>query len=289
MTEIKKFNDTSRSWLDRIAFALTGEPKDRKEFVNIMRIAAERGLIDHDVLRMFEGVLKMQELRVRDAMIPRAQIVTIKHDMPFNEIVTIVVKSGHSRFPVIRENKDEVLGILLAKDLLAYSTSEHASHFKIDDIIRQTLFIPDSKRLSSLLREFQNQHSHLAVVVDEYGGITGLITIEDLIEQIVGEIEDEYDVDEEPLIRKADDNTYVIKALTPIADFNKYFSTNLDDTEFETIGGLVMHKLGRLPKRGEIVSIGNLDFKILRADTRRVYLLQLIEINYSEAGSSTKQ
>lgn len=276
MSDNDPANHSQRSWLNKLACALTGEPKDRNELISFIRDAAQRDLIDDDILQMFEGVLKIQELKARDSMIPRAQMVTLENDMAFNDIITTVVSSGHSRFPVIGDNKDSVLGILLAKDLLAYMAPGNATNFKVTDIIRPALFIPESKRLGSILHDFQTKRSHIAIVVDEYGCVTGLITIEDVIEQIVGEIEDEYDFDDdEPLIKQASDNTFAVKALTPIEEFNDFFNVNFADDEAETIGGLVLRELGRMPKRGEHVLINDFKFKVTRADNRRIYLLEV--------------
>jgi len=265
----------SRSWLDKISQILTGEPKDRQELVEMLRDATERRLLDPHSLGMIEGVLEVPEIRVRDIMLPRSQMIVIERNVPLEEIVTTVIRYGHSRFPVIGENKDEVLGILLAKDLLAYGYNRKEIPFKIDDILRTAVFIPESKRLDVLLQEFRATRNHMAVVVDEYGGVTGLVTIENVIEQIVGEIEDEYDVEDDQLIKKLSEHTYSIHALTPIEEFNKYFKAHLQEKDLETVGGLVMRGFGRLPKRGETVNISSYHFKILRADKRRVHLLQM--------------
>jgi magnesium and cobalt transporter len=191
------------------------------------------------------------------------------------DLLRIIVNSGHSRFPVIGDNPDEVVGILLAKDLLLYAFERKSEQFNLRDVLRPAVFIPESKRLNVLLKEFRSSRNHMAIVVDEYGGISGMVTIEDVLEQIVGEIEDEHDVEEEDTIRRHSQMHYTIKALTPIEDFNEYFGTQLEDDEFDTIGGLVVHQIGHLPKRGERIVIGNLLFKILRADNRRVHMLQL--------------
>ncbi len=264
-----------KSWLKKLTLLLTGEPKNRNELFEILKDAANRHLIDNDTFCMFEGVLNVQELRVKDVMFPRSQMVFIDHQSPFPFIVSKVVKSGHSRFPVIGDNKDEIIGILLAKDLLAYSSFENENFFNIQDILRPAVFIPENKRLDSLLQDFQNKRSHMAIVVDEYGSMAGLITIEDVLEQIVGNIEDEFDIDHNPLIKKHHDDTFTIKALTTIEEFNDFFNSYLDDNNVETIGGLVVKCLGHLPKYGEFIKIKGYCFKVLMTDHRRIYLLQL--------------
>ena len=267
-------SNTSKNWLGKIVSILTREPKNRQELLELMEDAAERNLIDDEILYMLEGVLRVQELRVRDIMIPRMHMSIITIDMPWKEIISTVVNSGHSRFPVVRENKDEVLGILLAKDLLAYNTHESIEQFNIHNILRPAVFIPENKQLNNLLQDFQGKRNHMAVVVDEYGGVTGLITIEDVLEQIVGSIEDEYDIDNEPTIKQNKDNTYTIKAITTIEEFNRFFDVNLEGKGSETIGGLITRYIEHLPKRGEIIQIGKFEFKVLKADNRRIYLVQ---------------
>lgn len=272
--------DTSqhRSWLEKIGQVLAGEPRDREELVEVLRDAAERSLLDPNSLGMIEGILQVPELRVRDVMIPRSQMVVIEQDMSLTQILPIVTTTVHSRFPVIGENKDEILGILLAKDLLAYAFNEK-DNFTIHSILRPAVFIPESKRLDVLLQEFRVNRNHMAIVVDEYGGITGLVTIEDVLEQIVGDIEDETDTIDDSNIKKYTENAYTIKALTPIDEFNEYFNAKFDDKDVDTIGGLVTREFGRLPKRSEIIDIKGYSFKILRADNRRVYLLQVTFTN----------
>lgn len=267
---------STRSWLEKLGQVLAGEPRDRHELIEIIRDAAERRLLDLNSLGMIEGILQVPELRVRDIMIPRSQMIVIEQNMPLDQILPIVITTVHSRFPVIGENKDEVLGILLAKDLLAYAFGNKLKPFNIRDVLRAAIFVPESKRLDVLLQEFRRNRNHMAIVVDEYGGITGLVTIEDVLEQIVGDIEDEYDTDDDQLIKKYSENTYTVKALTPIEEFNEFFHTELDDKEVDTIGGLLAREFGRLPKRGESIEIDEHRFKVLRADNRRVHLLQVI-------------
>lgn len=269
---------SQRSWLEKIGQILAGEPRDRNELIEILRDAAERRLLDLNALGMIEGILQVPELRVRDIMIPRSHMVVIEQEMPLDQILPTVITTIHSRFPVIGENKDEILGILLAKDLLSYTFDNLEKPFNIREILRPAVFVPESKRLDVLLQEFRRNRNHMAVVVDEYGGVTGLVTIEDVLEQIVGDIEDEYDTDDDQLIKKYNKNTYAIKALTPIEDFNDYFSATLEDKELDTIGGLVTREFGHLPKRGETVEISGYRFKVLRADSRRLHLLQVIPL-----------
>jgi magnesium and cobalt transporter len=263
-----------RSWLERLGQALAGEPKDRQELIELLRDAQRRNLLDADALSMIESVLQVSELQVRDIMIPRAQMVVVNRDDTPAEILAVIVESGHSRFPVIGENRDEVVGILLAKDLLRYRL-DAGQQFDIRDMLRPAVFIPESKRLNVLLNEFRASRNHMAIVVDEYGGVAGMVTIEDVLEQIVGDIADEHDIEEGSFIRRRNDTVYIIKALTPVEDFNAYFGTGFSDEEFDTIGGLVTHAFGHLPKRGETVTLSQLRFKVLRADSRRVQLLEL--------------
>lgn len=263
-----------RSWLERLGQALAGEPKDRQQLIDLLRDAQRRNLLDADALGMIESVLQVSELQVRDIMIPRAQMVVVNRDDTPAEILTVIIESGHSRFPVIGENRDEVVGILLAKDLLRYRLDE-AQRFDIREMLRPAVFIPESKRLNVLLNEFRASRNHMAIVVDEYGGVAGMVTIEDVLEQIVGDITDEHDIEEGSFIRRRSETVYVVKALTPVEDFNEYFGTGFSDEEFDTIGGLVTHAFGHLPKRGESVTLSQLRFKVLRADSRRVQLLEL--------------
>ncbi|MEJ2554259.1 MAG: transporter associated domain-containing protein [Gammaproteobacteria bacterium] len=278
MTVERTNNGTSsRSWLERLSFALLGEPKDREQLVELLRDAQQRELLDPEALTMIEGVLQVAEIQVRDIMVPRAQMAVVERDASLEEILPVVIESAHSRFPVIGDNRDEVVGILLAKDLLAYYGQDKARNFNVRDILRPAVFIPESKRLNVLLKEFRASRNHMAIVVDEYGGVAGLVTIEDVLEQIVGEIVDEHDIEEDTYIKRHNDNVYAVKALTPIEEFNDYFYANFSDEEFDTIGGLVMHRFGRLPRRGEVISIDRFRFKVLNADSRRIHLLQVTE------------
>lgn len=266
-----------RSFLGRWANVLKKEPKNKVELVSCLRKVAESQVIDSNALGMLEGVLQIPEVRVREIMIPRSQMIVVEKDMVLQEILSVVLKTVHSRFPVIGESKDEVLGILLAKDLLPFGFPDVQTiqPFHLQSILRPVSFIPESKRLDILLQEFRTSRNHMAVVVDEYGGITGLVTIEDVLEQIVGNIEDEYDTDDDKLIRKYENNSFLVRALTPVETFNDQFNTEFDDNTIDTIGGLVMRAFGYLPKKGEVTVIAGYEFKVLRADRRRIYLLQV--------------
>jgi magnesium and cobalt transporter len=266
---------SGRSWVTRIKQAFTQVPSDTEQLLGMLRAVEPKGLFDSDALAMIEGVLQVDDMQVRDIMIPRSQVVVLARDASPDVLLRTIVESGHSRFPVIGESRDEVVGILLAKDLLLYAFERTDGRLNVRDLLRPAIFIPESKRLNVLLKEFRSSRNHMAIVVDEYGGVAGMVTIEDVLEQIVGEIEDEHDVEEEDTIRKHSEVHYTIKALTPVEDFNDYFKLSFSDEEFDTIGGLVVHQIGHLPKRGERVVIGNLLFKILRADSRRVHMLQL--------------
>ena len=264
----------SRSWLVRLSSAFSGgEPRNREELLEVLSEAHQREIIDADTFSMVEGAFEVSEAQVRDAMIPRGQMVVIPLEASLAEILPIIVESGHSRFPVVKDDKDEVVGILLAKDLLRFYVD--GREFDLTSTIRPAVFIPESKRLSVLLKEFRSSRNHMAIVVDEYGGVAGLITIEDVLEEIVGEIDDEHDEDEIEYIVKQSDGRYTVNALTPIEDFNEYFGTDFSEQDFDTIGGLLTGELGRLPERGETVALGQMAFNVLRADSRRLHLLGL--------------
>jgi magnesium and cobalt transporter len=263
------------SWLTRLRQWLLRMPADNEQLLELLRSVQKNNLIDADGLAMIEGVLGVDDMQVRDIMIPRTQVVMLERDASQDVLLRTIVQCGHSRFPVIGDGRDEVIGILLAKDLLLYAYERVDGRLNVRDILRPAIFVPESKRLNVLLKEFRSSRNHMAIVVDEYGGVAGMVTIEDVLEQIVGEIEDEHDVEEEDTIRKHSEMHYTVKALTPVEDFNEYFDMALPDDEFDTIGGLVVHQIGHLPRRGERVVIGNLLFKVLRADSRRVHMLQL--------------
>lgn len=264
-----------RSWLERLSKALLREPQDREQLVTLLRDAEQRHLLNSHALAMIEGVLQISDMRVSDIMIPRSQMVVVHEDAEPNEFLPGLIDSAHSRFPVIGDSRDEVVGILLAKDLLNYCSSKDFEQFSLRELLRPAIFVPESKRLDILLQEFRFNHNHLAIVVDEYGGVAGLVTIEDILEQIVGDIEDEYDVPDDLEIKKHNESTYIIKALLSIEDFNQYFQTNFSTTEFDTIGGLVTKAFGHLPKRGEMIVIDKIRFKVLHADNRRIRSLRL--------------
>ncbi len=262
-----------RSWFERLSDLLIREPKDREQLMEVLRDAEERDILSAEMLGMIESVVQVSEMHVREVMVPKTQMIVIEHDSPFETILPLVIESGHSRFPVVEDG--DVIGILLAKDLLKYCFHKNTQDFSIRDMLRVAVFTPQSKRLDILLREFRVNRNHIAIVIDEYGHVAGLITIEDVLEQIVGSIEDEYDTDEEDDIKKHADGTYTVKAATPIDDFNEYFDSDLSDEEFDTIGGLVLKGFGHFPKRGETIKLSQFRFKVLHSDTRRIHLLEL--------------
>ena len=267
-----------RSLLERLSALLMRAPEDRGELLNLLHSAYEKDLLDADALSMIEGVMQVSEMQVRDIMVPRAQMDLIDIDDTPDRFIPHVIATAHSRFPVIDRDRDDVIGILLAKDLLRYYAGEE--EFNVRDMLRPAVFVPESKRLNVLLREFRANRNHMAIVVDEYGGVAGLVTIEDVLEQIVGEIEDEYDLDEtEDNVLQEGPNRWRVKAPTEIAAFNETIGTAFSDEEFDTVGGLVLHGFGRLPKRGESVTIEGLRFTVLRADSRRLHLLSVQKLS----------
>ena len=263
------------TWLDNLRQSLTASPKDRNELSDILRKSQQEHILDADALAMIEGVMEVSEMQVRDIMIPRANMVIVERDHTLLQIMPVITASAHSRFPVVGDNKDEIIGILLAKDLLTYFINDKTDSFNVRDIIRPAVFIPESKRLNVLLKEFRANRNHMAIVVDEYGGANGLVTIEDVLEQIVGDIEDEHDIEEGTDIMKHSNTHYTIKARTSISDFNEYFNTHHSDEEFDTLGGLLLREFSHLPKRGETINIERFHFRILHADSRRIHLIQL--------------
>ncbi|MBX3686636.1 MAG: CBS domain-containing protein [Rhodocyclaceae bacterium] len=264
------------SLLDRLSSFLSREPEDRDELLALLHSAYERSLLDGDALSIIEGALQVSDMQVREVMIPRAQMDIVHVDDAMDSIVEFSVGTAHSRFPVVGENKDDVIGILLAKDLLRFFAGKE---FDLRDMLRPAVFVPESKRLNVLLREFRISRNHMAIVVDEYGGVSGLVTIEDVLEQIVGDIEDEYDFDEaEDNIRLDQAGRYRVKATTEIEDFNEAFGCGFSDEEVDTVGGLVIRQLGRLPKRGEIIPLEGFRVQVLRADSRRVHTLLVEKI-----------
>ena len=263
-----------RSLMERLSSLLLREPEDRDQLVELLHSALERQLLDGDALSMIEGVMQVSEMQVRDVMIPRSQMDMIDvADEPV-DFIPNVIETAHSRFPVFENSRDNVIGILLAKDLLHYYA--HADEFDVRDMLRPAVFVPESKRLNVLLRDFKANRNHIAIVVDEYGGVAGLVTIEDVLEQIVGDIEDEFDFDEtEDNILPDKSGRYRVKAVTEIADFNEHFAANFTDEDFDTIGGLVVNHFGRVPKRGEAVVFDGFRFQVLRADSRKIHTLMV--------------
>lgn len=260
-----------QSFMSRIKMLLSAKPQNHEQLIWFLRHAEQHNVIDSDALGMIEGVLQVSEMRARDIMIPRAQMATINAQIDFSTIMQKIIESGHSRFPVEGEHQDEIIGVLLAKDVLNAKENE----FNLHNLLRPVIFVPESKRLNALLKEFRQTHNHIAIVADEYGGIAGLATIEDVLEQIVGDIEDEYDLDKEHYIKKHSDQQYILKATTPIEVFNQYFSTHYSSEEVDTIAGLVNQHFDYLPKRNESIKVDGFTFTILRADRRRVHLLSL--------------
>jgi len=271
----RKRKKNRQSLLKRFNQMLSRGPRNREQLVQQLRASKQRKLLDAQALKMIEGVLQISDRHVRDIMIPRAKITVISDTTSLPELLPIVIDSGHSRFPVIGNSNKEVIGLLLAKDLLKYNPLVHQDTFNIRDIIRPAVFIPESKRLDSLLEEFQHKHYHMAIVVDEYGAVSGLVTIEDVLEEIVGEIEDEYDDNEEIFVQKQTEHQFLVKALMPIEAFNHYFSCDFTTEQFDTIGGFIANRFGYLPKRGASISLAPLHFKVLRADNRQIRLLQV--------------
>lgn len=265
-----------RSWLDKLLHAFSAEPKSRDELLEIIKDAADNQLLDQEALSIIEGALDVSSLQAREIMVPRSHIVAIRLDDSPQEYLPQLIESGHSRFPVIGENIDDIKGILLAKDLLPLAL-KGTDNFNLETILRPATIIPESKRVNVLLREFRENRYHMALVMDEYGGITGLLTIEDILEEIVGEIEDETDEQEEAtdFIKRVSENDYIIKALTPIENFNEFFNKELSDEDFDTIGGILMQEFGHLPKRNEVVQMADMQFRVLYADNRQIHLLRL--------------
>jgi len=270
------------SLLERLSSLLLREPEDREQLIELLHSAFERRLLDAEALSMIEGVLQVSETQVRDVMIPRSQMDMLDVAESPEKFIPYVIETAHSRFPVYEDNRDNVIGILLAKDLLRFYAEEE---FNVREMLRPAVFVPESKRLNVLLKEFRANRNHIAIVVDEYGGVAGLVTIEDVIEQIVGDIEDEYDFDEtEDNILVDRSGRYRVKAVTEVGDFNTYFHTQFSDEDYDTVGGLVVARFGRLPKRGESIVIDNFTFQVLRADSRKIHSL-LVE-KPAEAGAA---
>jgi magnesium and cobalt transporter len=290
--------DRQQSWLKKftsriLSKPLLSKPEDREHLAALLRNAEKHNLLDADALAMIEGVLNVSDMQVREVMVPRSQMIVIREDESPEVFLPVMVESAHSRFPVIGDNRDEVEGIILAKDVLAYfgeqdmgNREKSESKFNLRNLLRPAVVVPESKRLNVLLKDFRANRNHMAIVVDEYGGVAGLVTIEDVLEQIVGDIEDDHDFDVDVFIVRHSDKKFTLKALTPIDDFNEYFETDFSDDEFDTVGGLLMNKFGRLPKRGESADLDQFQFTVLRADSRRIHLLQL-SINPEQSSEET--
>lgn len=273
-------------WWSRLFAGRDDDADGRRQIGQFLDECRHRGLLAADEYTMLQGVLEVSETQVRDIMIPRSHMVVLPSDEPVEGLLKTIVESGHSRFPVIGDDRDQVIGILLAKDLLRHFV-ENAGALEIGELLRSAVFIPESKRLNTLLTEFRESNNHMAIVVDEYGGVSGLATIEDVIEQIVGDIDDEHDPEEEEHIQPQGDGRFVVLALTRIEEFNDYFAVELSDEEYDTVGGLVMHELGRLPRRGEQLRFGGFRFRVVRSDRRRIHALEVtrLETDGADAGA----
>ena len=275
-------NDTGRSgWWQRLVQGRAGDVRTRDEIAEFLAGFRERNVIGADEFAMLQGVLKVADTQVRDIMVPRSQMIVVAKDQTAEEVLKVITDSNHSRFPVIGDDKDEVVGIVLAKDVLKHFIV-NKSPFDLQNFLRPVVFIPESKRLNTLLTEFREGRNHMAIVVDEYGGVSGLATIEDVLEQIVGDIDDELDPEEASSIQPQDNGKYVVAALTRIDEFNEFFRTELSDAEYDTVGGLVMHELGRLPRRNETLDFAGLRFKVLRGDRRRLHALEVARLPQAE-------
>jgi magnesium and cobalt transporter len=264
-----------KTWLDKLVQAFVHEPKNRQELLELLREAHANEVLDIEALSIIEGALQVSDMQVRDIMIPRSQMITIRSSQAPREFLPDVIEAAHSRFPVTGESLDDVLGILLAKDLLPLLLEDNTDRFNIKEILRPATCVPESKRLNVLLKEFRATRNHMAIVIDEYGGVSGLVTIEDVLEQIVGDIEDEHDIDEDSQIKPLHNGDFLVKGLTPIEDFNEHFGTEFPDEEFDTVGGLVMNAFGHLPRRNEVVELDGFRVRVLNADSRRVHLLRV--------------
>ncbi len=264
--------------MQKITALFSSKPADRHDLIELLRESETRNLLDYDALTMIEGALQVSEMQVRDIMVPRVQMIVVKNDADPEDILATVVESGHSRFPVVGGDTDEITGILMAKDLLNYFSDQENSEFNIKDMMRRAIYVPESKRLNVLLREFRSNRNHMAIVIDEYSGVAGLVTMEDVIEEIVGEIVDEHDIDDEDQIKPHGRNRYTVKALTPIEEFNDFFNTQLSDEEFDTVGGLALKAFGHVPKRGESIEFEGFNVKVLRSDKRRIHLMRMNQI-----------
>jgi magnesium and cobalt transporter len=276
----ERLSSQSKTWLDKLSTLFSDDPNDRQDLKEILREAAERNVVDTETLSILEGALQVSDMQVRDIMVPRSQMVCIKAEESLKEFLPSIIESAHSRFPVLGEDQDEVLGVLLAKDLLPLILNENLENFNVKDLLRAAAFVPESKRLNILLKEFRATRNHMAIVADEFGGIAGIVTIEDVLEQIVGEIEDEHDQDDDDsFITKLDNNVRMVKALSTIEDFNQHFETKFDEKEFDTIGGIVIQHFGRVPECDEAITINDWRFKVVNGTGRRINLMEVTPID----------
>lgn len=276
MSEDRTSNHANdRSWIDKIALLFSSEPHSRHDLQEVLTLAAENELIDEDARNIMEGAMQVSDMQARDIMISRSQMVVIKAESTLEDILPQITDAAHSRYPVIGDSPDDVMGILLAKDLLPQILNPDHESFKIQDLLRPTMVVPESKRLNVLLREFRENRNHMAIVIDEYGGVAGLVTIEDVLEEIVGEIEDETDAQADRFIHKIDSHDFLVKALTPIDEFNAYFECTFSDEEFDTVGGLVIQAFGHMPARNEVTTIDGIRFEVVNADQRKIYSLRM--------------
>ena len=276
-------NDQSKSWLEKLleklSMAFINEPTSRDELISLLRSAQQRELLDDEALSIIEGAMTVSKMKTREIMVPRSQVVFVQLDMTPEEFLPLIIDSGHSRFPVLDDGPDKVVGILMAKDLLPLALNRNRIRFNIRDILRNCTAIPESKPVDVLLQDFREKRNHIAVVYDEYANISGIVTIEDVLEQIIGDIEDEYDIHEDDFIKQHTDGSYTVKALTPIEDFNEHFGCHFSDRYVDTVGGVVLGQFGHLPKRDETVVVDGFNFKVLNADSRRIHLLELVLTN----------
>ena len=268
---------SKKKWIDKILDLVSNKPKKKSDLLNILKDSLVNGLIDNDSLKMIEGVFKVSEIQVREIMIPRPHMIVLDISDIVDAVIKKVISSGHSRFPVIDANRDEIIGVLLAKDLLKISTNEKKDYFDIHELINSATFVPESKRLNILLNEFKTSRNHIAIVIDEHGGVSGLVTIEDVIEEIVGEIDDEHDKTDDEKILTQNRNTFIVDPLVSVQEFNNYFSTDFTDDDVETIGGYLINQFEKVPQKGENIKINNLLFKVLSADSRKINRIQIIK------------
>ena len=275
MSDLEARDEARKTWRTRIGELFGAEPADQRELLDMLRVASERQLFDGEVLNLIHGALAVADMHTREVMIPRSQVVTVRVDSRAEDFVPDVVRSGHSRFPVVGDDMDDIKGVLHAKDMLPLVLADNWDDFDMKDYIRPTIVVPESKRLLDLLQEFRETRNHMAVVIDEYGNTAGVVTIEDVLEQIVGDIEDEYDIDDDSFIKQLDRSSFTVKATTPIDEFNEHFGAAFDEDEFDTIGGIVLKAFGYMPKREESIGCGDFRFRVLNADSRRIRLLHV--------------